>query len=133
MGMSDRFGFIKKKSAFSVQETMDNLESTIKDRGIAVFARINHTRNAVDVGMSMNYAQVISFGNPALGTILMQKNVFLALDLPLRIAVVEDDVGDVWAVYTTTDVLKTRYAFPESEVLTKVDALLDAVTDVATK
>lgn len=131
--MGERIQFIKKKSAFSVQETMDNLESTIKDRGIPVFAKINHAKNALDVGMRMNDAQVISFGNPALGTVLMQENVFLSLDLPLRIAVVEDDVGDIWAVYIDTGVLRARYALPESEILTKVDTLLDAVTDFATK
>jgi hypothetical protein len=42
--MSDRIRFIKKKSAFSVHETMDNLVSSIQDRCIAVFARINHTK-----------------------------------------------------------------------------------------
>lgn len=131
--MDERSLFIKKKSAFSVQETMDKLESTLKDRGITVFAKINHYNNALDVDMRMNEAQVIYFGNPAIGTVLMQENVFLALDLPLRIAVVEDDVGDVWAVYNQMSALKERYALQDSKVLTKVDNLLNAVTDLATK
>jgi uncharacterized protein (DUF302 family) len=131
--MSERSRFIKKKSAFSVKETMDKLETTLKDRSIAVFAKINHYKNAIDVGMRMNEAQVIYFGNPAIGTILMQENVFLALELPLRIAVVEDDVGVVWAVYNQMSVLKERYALRDSEVFTKVDNLLDAVTDLATE
>jgi uncharacterized protein (DUF302 family) len=83
--------------------------------------------------MSMNDAQGLFFGNPALGTVSMQENIFLALDLPLSIAVVEDDVGDVWAVYTDAGVLRARYALSESEILTKVDALSDAVTGFATK
>lgn len=131
--MGERIRFIKKKSAFSVQETMDKLESTIKDRGIAVFAKINHYKNALDVGMRMNEAQVIYFGNPAIGTVLMQENVFLSLELPLKIAVVKDDVGDVWAVYNTTSVLRERYTLPDSDILAKVDTLLNAVTDLATK
>lgn len=131
--MGELSRFIKKKSAFSVQETMDNLESAIQDRSIAVFAKINHDKNALDVGMRMNEAQVIYFGNPAIGTVLMQENVFLALDLPLRIAIVKDDAGDVWAVYNQMSVLKKRYALQDSEVLTKVDNLLNAVTDLATK
>lgn len=112
---------------------MDNLEATLKNRGIAVFAKINHSKNALDVDMRMNEAQVIYFGNPAIGTVLMQENVFLALELPLRITVVEDDAGDVWAVYNKTSVLRERYALQDSEVLTKVDNLLDAVTDLATE
>jgi uncharacterized protein (DUF302 family) len=131
--MDERSRFSKKKSAFSVQETMDKLESALQDRSIALFAKINHYTNALDVGIKMNKAQVIYFGNPAIGTVLMQENVFLALDLPLRIAVVEDDVGDVWAVYNKMSVLRERYALSDSDILTKVDNLLDAVTDLATK
>jgi len=81
----------------------------------------------------MNEAQVIYFGNPAIGTVLMQENVFLALELPLRMAVVEDDAGDVWIVYNRMSVLKERYALQDSEIFTKVDNLLDAVSDLATK
>jgi uncharacterized protein (DUF302 family) len=131
--MGERSRFIKKKSAFSVQETMDKLETTLKDRSIAVFAKIDHLKNALDVGMRMNEAQVIYFGNPAIGTVLMQENVFLALELPLRIAVVEDDVGDVWVVFNKMNVLRARYALQDSDIFTKVDNLLDAVTDLATK
>ncbi|MCW4038556.1 MAG: DUF302 domain-containing protein [Candidatus Bathyarchaeota archaeon] len=131
--MGERSRFIKKKSAFSVQETMDKLETTLSDRSIAVFAKIDHLKNALDVGMRMNEAQVIYFGNPAIGTILMQENVFLALELPLRIAVVEDDVSDVWVVYNKMSELRARYALQDSDIFTKVDNLLDAVTDLATK
>ena len=131
--MGERSRFIKKKSVFSVQETMDKLETTLKDRSIAVFAKIDHLKNALDVGMRMNEAQVIYFGNPAIGTVLMQENVFLALELPLRIAVVEDDVGDVWVIYNRMSILKARYALQDSDIFTKVDNLLDAVTDLATK
>jgi uncharacterized protein (DUF302 family) len=131
--MGERSRFIKKKSAFSVQETMDKVETTLKDRSITVFAKIDHLKNALDVGMRMNEAQVIYFGNPAIGTILMQKNVFLALELPLRIAVIEDDVSDVWVVYNKMSELRARYALQDSDIFTKVDNLLDAVTDLATK
>jgi uncharacterized protein (DUF302 family) len=132
-GMGEQSQFIKKKSTFNVQKTMDKLEGTIQDRRIAVFAKINHHKNALDVGLRMNEAQVILFGNPAIGTVLMQENVFLALDLPLKIAVVEDDVGDVWIVYNKMSALRERYALQDSEILTKVDNLLGAITDLATK
>jgi uncharacterized protein (DUF302 family) len=131
--MGELSRFIKKKSAFSVKETMHKLESTLKNRGIAVFAKIDHYNNALEVDMRMNEAQVIYFGNPAIGTVLMQENVFLALELPLRMAVVEDDAGDVWIVYNRMSVLKERYALQDSEIFTKVDNLLDAVSDLATK
>ncbi len=80
--MSDRIRFIKTMRGFSVQETTDNLGSVIQDRDITIFSKINHTHNAVDGGMRLNDAHVLSFGNPAPGTIRMREPVFLTHDLP---------------------------------------------------
>ena len=106
--------FVKKKSAFTVQDTIDKLESILNDKGIAVFAKIDHCRNAREVGLELNESQVLFFGNPQIGTLLMQKNIFLSLDLPLKIAVVTDDSGDVWVTYTSAHILGETYNLPDS-------------------
>ena len=121
--------FIKKKSAFSVQETIDKLEAILKEKGIAVFAKINHYQNAKDIDLEMNESQVILFGNPKIGTLMMQKNIFLSLDLPLKIAVVNDDSSNVWVVYNSTNIFREKYDFSDSEILERIDTLLDNVTD----
>jgi uncharacterized protein (DUF302 family) len=112
---------------------MEKLESVINEKGIKVFSKIDHWGNARDVGMEMNESQVIIFGNPRAGTVLMRENIFLSLDLPLRIAVLEDDSGDVWVVYNEMDALKTKYDLQDSEILVKVDKLLNTITDSATE
>ena len=121
--------FIKKKSASSVQETIDKLEAILKEKGIAVFAKINHFQNAKDIDLEMNESQVILFGNPKIGTLMMQKNIFLSLDLPLKIAVVKDDSSNVWVVYNSKNIFRERYDFSDSEIIERIDTLLDNVTD----
>ena len=67
--------FIKKKSSYSVQETIDKLEVLLKEKEIAIFTKINHYQNAKDIGLEMNESQVILFGNPKIGTLMMQNNI----------------------------------------------------------
>jgi uncharacterized protein (DUF302 family) len=121
--------FIKKKSASSVQETIDKLEVILKEKEIAIFSKINHFQNAKDIGLEMNESQVILFGNPKIGTFMMQKNNFVSLDLPLRIAVVQDDSGNVWVIYNSTKLLTERYDFSDSTIIERVDTLLDNITN----
>ena len=125
--------FIKKKSASSVQETIDKLEVILREKEIAVFAKVNHFRNAKDIGLEMNESQVILFGNPKIGTLMMQKNIFVSLDLPLKIAVVQDDSGNVWVIYNSTKILTERYDFSDSAIIERVDTLLDNITNSITK
>ncbi|MCK5402877.1 DUF302 domain-containing protein [Candidatus Bathyarchaeota archaeon] len=121
--------FIKKKSAFSVQETIDKLEAILKEKGIAVFAKINHFQNAKDIDLEMNKSQVMLFGNPKIGTLMMQKNIFVSLDLPLKIAIVKDDSSNVWVVYNSTNIFRERYDFSDSEIIERIDTLLDTITN----
>ena len=121
--------FIKKKSASSVQETIDKLEAILKEKGIAVFVKINHFQNAKDINSEMNESQVILFGNPKIGTLMMQKNIFLSLDLPLKIAVIKDDSSNVWVVYNSTNIFRKKYDFSDSEIMERIDMLLDNITD----
>ena len=123
----------QKQSMFSVHATLEKLESAIREKGITIFAKINHSQNAKNIDLNLNESIVVLFGNPHVGTLMMQENIFTSLDLPLKIAIVQDDAGDVWAVYHTMRVLKERYYLSNVDVLAKIDALLDSLTDFATR
>ena len=124
--------FIKKKSASSVQETIDKLKAILTEKEIAIFSKVNHFQNAKDIGLEMNESQVIIFGNPKIGTLMMQQNNFISLDLPLKI-VVQDDSGNVWVIYNSTKLLTERYDFSDSAIIERVDTLLDNITNSITK
>lgn len=124
---------IKKASAHSVKETMDKFETLIKSKGLGVFARVDHTANAAGVGMKMNDAEVIIFGNPKAGTVLMKKDPATALDLPMKVAVYKDDDGKVWISYRNIQDLADDYTLAGVPVLNKVEGALDKLTSAVIK
>jgi len=124
---------ITKPSAHSVKDTMDKFEELVKSKGMDVFARIDHQKNAKGVDMKMNEAQVLIFGNPKGGTVLMQKVPGIALDLPLKVAVFEESDGKVWLSYRNPQSLSNDYAVAGVPVIGKVEEGLSKLTDAATK
>ncbi len=125
---------VKKQSAHSVKETMDKFETLIKSKGMGVFARIDHGKNASGVDMKMNDAEVLIFGNPKGGTVLMQNDIAVALDLPLRVVVYKDNDGKVWLSYHNPQGLKESYNITGGvKVLDKVEGGLDKLSSAATQ
>ena len=124
---------IKKASAHSVKDTMDKFEALVKSKGMGVFARVDHTKNAAGVEMQMNDAEVLIFGNPKGGTVIMKKDPAVALDLPLRVAVYKDDAGKVWLSYHNPQDLKASYDVEGVPVLSNVEGALDKLTTAVTK
>jgi uncharacterized protein (DUF302 family) len=105
-------GIITKLSPFSVEETLERLQTTINSRGLSVFAHINHSGEAEKVGLKMQKAHVLIFGSPKAGTPLMIASPLLALDLPLKALIWQDHDDHVWVSYNSTEYLATRYAIP---------------------
>jgi len=125
---------ITKKSSHSVVVTMDRLEAALKEKEIGVVARVDHAAAAKKVDMALKPTQVLIFGNPKLGTPLMQSNPQAGLDLPLKVLAWEDAAGVVWVGYTAPADLVARYQIGErAEVVQKMTGVLDALTTQATK
>ncbi len=89
-------GVITIASELSVRETADRLESIVASHGFTVFARIDHAANAIKIGMELRPTELIIFGNPKVGTLLMQDKQTIGLDLPVKILVWEDADSRVW-------------------------------------
>ena len=85
-------GLITIPSSYGPKGTMDRLESEIAARGMTVFARIDHTAAAAQVGLPLRPAELLIFGSAKAGTPLMQSNQEIGIDLPLKALVWEDAV-----------------------------------------
>ena len=120
---------IQKQSKHSVKETMDKFETLVKSKEMTVFARVDHKQNAASVDMQMNDAEVLIFGNPKGGTLIMQKDSAAGLDLPLRVAVYANDAGDVFVSYHDQHGLSALYDVEGVPVLDVVTDALDNLTD----
>lgn len=80
-----------KKSKYSFEDTVNKLIEKIRALNAEVFFIVDHKANAEKVRLVMNPAKVIYFGNPRVGTLLMQEKIEICYDLPLRIAIFEKD------------------------------------------
>src|SRR5262249_25301415 len=86
-------------SAHGANETVGRLKALLAQKGIEVFAHVDHAAAAEKVGLRLRPTEVLIFGNPKAGTPLMQARQTLGLDLPLRVLVWEDETGQVWLTY----------------------------------
>lgn len=123
---------VRKQSAFPVAETLDRLAAILAERGVTVGLRIDHAAAAGSIGANLQATQLLLFGNPALGTPLMQEAREIAIDLPMKALAWEDDDG-VWLGYIAPADLAARWGIdPEHPAIQKMTAALEATTNLAT-
>jgi uncharacterized protein (DUF302 family) len=105
-------GIVNKPSKHSVDDTLGKLQDILEAKGIAVFALIDHSGEAAKVGMKMRPTKLLIFGNPKGGTPLMLATPSIAIDLPIKILIWEDDQEKVWVSYNTPEYLAERHGLP---------------------
>jgi uncharacterized protein (DUF302 family) len=126
-------GVISVQSASSVAVTADKLARALDAKGMTVFARIDHAAGAARVDKSLRPTQLLIFGNPMVGTPLMQCSQSVALDLPQKALIWEDAEGAVWLSYNDPGYLDARHGLAEcAAVLKKVSAALANFAAAAT-
>ncbi len=105
-------GLVAVKSPHSALETMNRLEATVKQRGLNVFARIDHAAGAAKVGKTLRPTELLIFGNPQGGTPLIECAQTAGIDLPLKALVWQDDAAQVWLGYNDPAFLAQRHGVP---------------------
>src|ERR1700686_1439528 len=106
-------GLIQVASRYPLDETVQRLRSLLGEKGLQVFSIIDHSGEAEKVGLKMRPTKVVIFGSPKGGTPLMVAAPTLAIDLPLKALVAEDENGKVWVSYNTPEYLRQRHGGPE--------------------
>lgn len=126
-------GLIKKSSAHSTDETVKRFKAVLEKKGIRVFAHVNHQKNAQGKNLELSDVQLLIFGNPLLGTPLMQANPTIGIDLPMKLLVWEDTQGKVWLAYNDPRYLVGRHGIDNREaIVVKMDNALKKLTNAAT-
>lgn len=116
---------------FSVEESAARLERELKKRGIPLFAKFDHRKNAEEVGMELRPTTVLVFGSPKVGTNLMLADQSISLDLPLRISIWEDEKGCTWLAFPRMELLASAYGLEDHPVTGRIEALLEELTVAA--
>jgi len=125
-------GVIDVPSDFTVQETADRLEGILKEKGMTVFKRIKHSEGAADVGVDLRATELILFGNPEVGSPLMKCSQSVAIDLPQKALIWEDEKKKVWISYNDPGYLEKRHGVSGcEEILSRVEKALAGMTRAA--
>jgi len=109
-------GLMQVASKCTVDETVQHLESILAERGLQVFALVDHSGEAAKVGMKMRPTKLLIFCSPKGGTPVMVAAPSIAIDLPLKALVAEDENGKVWVSYNAPEYLQQRHGVPEELV-----------------
>ncbi|WP_076420929.1 DUF302 domain-containing protein [Colwellia sp. UCD-KL20] len=125
-------GLVKYESHYSVKETADRFENIVKSKGFTLFARINHQNNARGVNLELRPTEVIIFGNPNVGTYLMQCAQNVAIDLPQKVMVSKDINNKVWLSYNNPSYLMKRHKIKGcDEIINKISGALGKLSKAA--
>jgi uncharacterized protein (DUF302 family) len=129
MTPSEKNGIISIRSNHTVDQTLANLQNVLRTKNITVFAIVDHSGEAENVGMAMPATKLVLFGNPKAGTSLMLASPSAAIDLPLKILIAEDREKNVWVSYNSLAYLQERHSLPQQlmQNLAAVEAAAAAI------
>jgi uncharacterized protein (DUF302 family) len=124
----DDAGIVTKLSPLPVAGTVAKLTGILSAKGIKLFAVIDQSAEARQVGLSLRATTLVIFGSPAAGTPVMVTSPLAALDLPLKVLVWDDD-GQTKVTYYSPAALAARYHLGADLAgnLAAIDALTDAL------
>ena len=106
-------GLVAMQSPYAAKETMNRLEEAARQRGLNIFARIDHAAGAAKVGKTLRPTELLIFGSPADGTPFIECAQSVGIDLPLKALVWEDAEGRVWLGYNDPGYLAQRHSVPQ--------------------
>lgn len=126
-------GLISVKSQNNVNDTAAKLVKILESKNMTVFTTIDHQAGAMKVGATLRPTKVVIFGNPKIGSPLMNCAPSIAIDLPQKALIAEDENGDVWLSYNDPAYLVKRHGVKGCEpVIAKVTGALAAFAKGAT-
>ena len=126
-------GMLSVPSPHDVATTLDRLEAALEEKGMTVFARIDHAAGAEGAALSLPPTEVLVFGNPKVGTPLMACGRSIAIDLPQKMLAWQDESGTTRLGWNDPAYLKSRHGTTGCDaVFDKVGAALDGFAKAAT-
>lgn len=117
--------FINYISSSDFNNTIIIIEAELEKLNIPIFAKFDHYQNAKDVNLDLRKTTVIVFGAPKVGTLLMQANQNIALELPLKLLILEDNSGKTIVRFKKMEYIAKEYNLEDNDIIKKMDQLLE--------
>jgi uncharacterized protein (DUF302 family) len=126
-------GLAKVRSSHSTAKTVERFEAILKEKGIHLFARIPHADGAAKANLTLRPTTLLIFGNPKVGTPLMQSQQTIGIDLPLHVLIWEDEKGTTWLGYNEPAYLAKRHEITDrGDTVKAMSAALKSFAEAAT-
>ncbi|KKL48344.1 hypothetical protein LCGC14_2326450 [marine sediment metagenome] len=122
----------RQKASGSVADAMERLEAAVEKAGATVFAKVDHGAGAEKAGLDLADSQLLIFGNPDLGTPVMQQDILAGLYLPLKVLVYGDGEGQTWVAYEEVEEsFDDLDVDDDAEVIGKMEAAMEKFSKAA--
>jgi uncharacterized protein (DUF302 family) len=122
-------GLVSVKSAHDVKTTADRLETALKEKGMTVFIRIDHADNAAKMDLELRPTELLIFGNPKVGSPVMNCAQSAGIDLPQKALIWEDARGETWLTYNDPEYLVKRHGIDGCQK--QIDTFKNALANFA--
>lgn len=119
-----------KECNCDIEECEKRAKARIAELGAGVFTVIDHKEAAIKAGLDLEPTKVIYFGNPKVGTLLMQANRSISYELPLKIGIWSEN-GKTFIGYKKPSEIASEYGIPQSEIITKIEKVMEEVVEAA--
>ena len=120
----DTDGVIRVKSAYPFDQTIARIKQDVAAKGIKFFDEIDQAKLARDAGVKLRPSTLLVFGNPPLGTLFITSNPNAGLDWPVRLLVMQDEKGDVYAAYTDFAWIAQRHRITDRDAQFKMATMV---------
>lgn len=126
-------GTLYSPSANNFEDSYSSFIAALEaNEAISIIAEVDHTANSISVGRVLNPTRIVFFGNPVLGTPLMQENQLVGLDLPQKVLFFENEDDVVYAVYNSAKYLESKYELQGVTTLGQISNALSNLVKAAT-
>jgi uncharacterized protein (DUF302 family) len=127
-------GIVKVRSAYPLSETVERIKQDVSAKGIMFFFAVEQSKLAGEAGINLLPSTLLVFGNPGLGAQFMTSNPLAGIDWPVRLLVVEDERGVVWAVYNDFGYIARRHGIADREAaFQKASEVIASITSSVAK
>ena len=127
-------GLVSVRSNHNVARTIEQFEEALKAKGVPLIAKVDHSAGAAKIGEKLRPTVLLLFGNPKLGTPLLQCAQTSGIDLPQKALVWEDDKGQAWVSYNDPQYIASRHGIRGCrDALRKTASALEAFAAAAGK
>ena len=121
----------KTTSSYSFEETIEKVKKQIEKMGINLIAEVPHSKAAKKSNLTLNNSHLLIFGNPKVGSLLMQSDIEVGIELPLKILIYENEDGAIIVAYSSPENLQKNYQLEDKkEVLNKMNGAMQQIVAV---